>query len=128
MLHFYSLQKRKYKEGGFGVYERYENEYACLISGCRYPEPDPPHDFLFGYIDELGGWFLTNDEDNSEMVKLFGLNQEEVLAGKSSLVILMDSKGVIRAIHPNKTMSDALTILSQHPDLADVEGWYGRYE
>ncbi len=121
-FYFYSLQKRKYKE--VGMYELYENEYVCFISGCRYPEPDPPHDFLFGYIDDLGGWFLTNDQNNSEMVKLFGLNQEEVLAGKSSLVILTDSKGIIQAIHPNKTMSDALTILSQHPDLADVGELY----
>jgi len=125
-FYFYSAQKRKYKE--VGMYERYENKYLCFISGCRYPEPDPPHDFLFAYIDELGGWFLTNDEDSSAMVKLFGLDQEEVLSGKSSLVILTDSQGAIVAIHPNKTMSDALTILSQHPDLADVEGWYGRYE
>ncbi|MFH1187917.1 MAG: hypothetical protein V1688_03605, partial [bacterium] len=123
-FYLYSLQKRKYEEGGFGAYERYENEYICFISGCRYPEPDPPHDFLFADIEELGGWFLTNDEENSEMVKLFGLDQEEVLAGKSSLVILTDSKGIIRAIHPNKTMSDALTILSQHPELADVAGLY----
>ncbi|MFC1613451.1 hypothetical protein ACFL23_03920 [Patescibacteria group bacterium] len=121
-FYLYSLQKRKYKE--VGMYELYENEYVCFISGCRYPDPDPPHDFLFDYIDKLGGWFLSNDENNSEMVKLFGLNQEEVLSGKSSLVILTDEKGVIQAIHPNKTMSDALTILSQHPDLADFEGWY----
>ncbi|MFH1192157.1 MAG: hypothetical protein V1655_01655 [bacterium] len=127
-FYLYALQKRKYKEVGMynGMYEAYENKYICSLSGCRYPEPDPPHDFLYADIDELGGWFLSNDQSNSEMVKLFGLDQEEVLAGKSSLVILTDSKGVIRAIHPNKTMSDALTILSQHPDLADVVGWYGR--
>ncbi|MFH1030650.1 MAG: hypothetical protein V1770_05325 [bacterium] len=123
-FYLYSIEKRKYDI--VGMYERTENEYTCFISGCRYPDPDPPHDFLFGIIDELGGWFLSNDQNNSEMVKLFGFNQEELLAGKSSLVILTDSKGVIRAIHPNKTLSDALTILSEHSDLADVAGWYGK--
>lgn len=123
-FYLYSIEKRKYDE--VGMYEQTENKYTCFISGCRYPDPDPPHDFLFGYIDDLGGWFLANDQDNSEMVKLFGLGQEEVLNGKSSLVILTDSKGVIRAIHPNKTSSDALTILSQQTDLADVKRLYGR--
>jgi len=123
-FYFYSVQKTKYAEAEF--YEPSDNKYICALSGCRYPEPDLPHDYLFEIIDDLGGWFLTNDQDSSEMVKLFGLDQEEVLSGKSSLVILTDSKGVIAAIHPGKTMSDALTILSQHPDLTDVEGWYKR--
>ncbi len=121
-FYLYSIEKRKYDI--VGMYEQTENEYTCFLSGCRYPDPDPPHDFLYADIDELGGWFLTNDQDNSEMVKLFGLNQEEVIAGKSSLAILTDEKGIIRAIHPNKTMSDALTILSQHPGLADINGLY----
>ncbi|MFH1187302.1 MAG: hypothetical protein V1688_00390 [bacterium] len=122
-FYLYSLQNTKYEEAEF--YDKnYDNKFVCALSGCRYPEPDSPHDFLFGYIDELGGWFLSNDQDNSEMVKLFGLGQEEVLNGKSSLVVLTDSKGIIQAIHPNKTMSDALTILSQHPELADVARLY----
>ena len=60
------------------------------------------------------------------MVKLFGLDPREVLGGKLSLVVLTDSKGIIVALHPNKTISDALSILRQHPDLADVEGLYRR--
>ena len=123
-FYLYALQKRKYDM--VGMYELYENTYRCFLSGCRYPEPDPPHDFLFADIDDLGGWFLANDKDSPEMVKLFGLDPREVLSGKVSLVVLTDSKGIIVALHPNKTISDALSILRQHPDLADVEGLYRR--
>ena len=45
---------------------------------------------------------------------------QKVISGQSSLVVLTDSKGVIIALHPQKTMSDALTILSQNLDLADI--------
>ncbi|MFY9462970.1 MAG: hypothetical protein WAP52_02165 [Candidatus Sungiibacteriota bacterium] len=127
-FYLFSVQKRKYDMvGGNGPHKGEkprENEYACYLSGCRYPEPDPPHDFLFAYIEDLGGWFFSNDQDNSALPPLFGLSQKEVLAGDASLVILADAKGIIRALHPGKTLSDALTILSQHPDLADVAGLY----
>lgn len=129
-FYLFSVQKRKYDTfGGKGPYrdeKPQENEYACFLSGCRYPEPDPPHDFLFAYIEDLGGWFFSNDQDNSALLPLFSLSQEAVLAGTSSLVVLTDSNGIIRALHPGKTLSDALTILSQHPDLADVRGLYRR--
>lgn len=122
-FYLFALQKRKYDI--VGMYEKYENEYMCFLgAGCRYPEPDPPHDFLFDAIDRLNGWFLTNDHDNSKMIELFGLDPQEVLSGKSSLVVLTDAKGFIVALHPHKTMSDALTILSQHPGLADVQRLY----
>lgn len=129
-FYLFSVQKRKYHMvGGNAPHGRdkpYENEYACFLSGCRYPEPDPPHDFLFANMEDLDGWFFSNDMDNPEMPRLFGLSQEAVLTGTSSLVVLTDSKGIIRALHPGKTLSDALTIVSQHPDLADVEGLYRR--
>lgn len=129
-FYLFSVQKRKYDMvGGKGPYRDEKpsvNEYACYLSGCRYPEPDPPHDFLFAYIEDLGGWFFSNDQDNSALPPLFGLSQEAVLNGESSLVMLVDSNGIIRSLHPGKTLSDALTILSQHPDLADVGGLYRR--
>lgn len=111
-FYIYALQKRKYDI--VGIYEKYENEYVCFLGGCRHPEPDPPHDFLFASIDELGGWFLANDMgEEAEMIKLFGMNPEEVLSGKISLVVVTDRKGVILALHPGKTLSDTFTILSQ---------------
>ncbi len=131
-FYLYSIQKRKGivlgidKVNNVSEEERKErNEYVCFLGGCRYPEPDPPHDFLFAEIDEFGGWFLANDNDNIKMIDLFGLNPEDVLSGKSSLVVLTDAKGVIVALHPSKTISDAITILSQHPDIADVKRLYG---
>jgi|SRR3989344_4418129 len=130
-FYIFSAQKRKYDTvGGKGPHWRdkpYENIYFCYYySGCRYPEPDPPHDFLFAYVDDLDGWFFSTDEDVSAMSELFGIDQEDVLSGASSLVVLTDAKGIITAIHPHKTLSDTLTILSQHPDLADVKKLYRR--
>jgi hypothetical protein len=127
-FYLFSVQKRKYDMvGGKGPYrdeKPQENEYICYLSGCRYPEPDPPHDFLFAYVEDLNGWFFSNDIDNAHLPPLFGLSQTAVLAGDASLVILADSNGIIQALHPGKTLSDAFTILSQHPDLADVEALY----
>lgn len=125
-FYLFSIQNRKYDM--VGGYEKentpYENTFDCYLSGCRYPEPDPPHDFLFAYIEDLGGWFFSAEEDNADMPRLFGMSPEAVRAGTSSLVVLADGKGIIRALHPGKTLSDALTILSQHPDLADMSVLY----
>lgn len=127
-FYLYAIQKRKYDMVGIKPkpYENhsYENTYLCFIGSCRYPEPDPPHDFLFANIEKLDGWFLSNDMDSPKMAELFGLDQEEVLRGTSSLVVLTDSKGTIVALHPGKTLADSFTILSQHPDLADMKKFY----
>lgn len=121
-FYIYALQKRKYDI--VGMREKYENKYVCFLGGCRYPEPDPPHDFLFASIDELGGWFLANDMgEEAEMIKLFGMKPEEVLSGKISLVAVTDHKGVILALHPNKTLFDTLTILSQVPEVTNTAEW-----
>lgn len=117
-FYIYALQKRKYDI--VGIRDKYENKYVCLPGGCRYPEPDPPHDFLFDDIDKLNGWFLANNVEDVKMIELFGLDSQEVISGASSLVVLTDSRGVIASIHPNKTISDALSILSQHSDLVNV--------
>lgn len=128
-FYLYAVQKRKYDMVGMTPWPSeshpFENTYQCFIGSCRYPEPDPPHDFLFAYIEDLGGWFFSNDEANDALPPLFGLAQDDVLQGTSSLVVLTDAKGIIVAIHPNKTLSDALTILSQHPDLADMRKIFG---
>lgn len=131
-FYLYGIQKRKNIILGVDKIEKVSEEerekrggYICFLGGCRYPEPDDPHDFLFAEIDEFGGWFLANDNDNIKMIDLFGLNPEDVLSGKSSIVVLTDSKGVIMALHPNKTISDAITILSQHPDIINIKRLYG---
>lgn len=111
----------------YGIYKKqtkFKNDYICFLGGCRHPYPDDPHDFIFDEIDKMGGWFLSNDNDNTSMAKLFGLKQEDVVDGKSSLVVLTDSKGILIAIYPEKTMNDAITILSQHPDLINIKEIY----
>ncbi|OGZ79416.1 MAG: hypothetical protein A2358_00430 [Candidatus Staskawiczbacteria bacterium RIFOXYB1_FULL_37_44] len=130
-FYLYGIEKRKNMVLGIDKLEKISEEerknrggYVCFLGGCRYPEPDDSHDFLFADIDELGGWFLASDNDNIKMIELFGLNPEDVLSGKSSIIVLTDAKGVIVALHPNKTMSDAITILSQHPNLVDMKKMY----
>jgi len=131
-FYLYSVEKRKYdiagdvpkSHEGVDGDKPYENTYLCFIESCRYPDPDPPHDFLFSIIEELDGWFLASDEGNDEMIRLFGLAPEEVARGTMSLVVLTDARGIIVDLHPRKTLSDALTIVSQHPELADVQRWY----
>ena len=98
--------------------------YLCFLNGCRYPEFAPDHNFLPSIVDYLDGWLLASDEGGRKIVKLFGLDPKNVLSGKSSLMVLTDARGVIRALHPQKTMSDALTILSQYPDLVDTQRLY----
>lgn len=96
------------------------NYFFCEPTiGCKYLEIA---DIIFDSIGKLNGWFLVNDNDNSKMAELFGFEQEDMLSGKSSLVVLTDSEGKIIALHPNKTLSDAITILSQHPDIVNLEG------
>ena len=91
--------------------------FYCAFLSCLEPEQ-------FDYIENLGGWFSSDGKP--ETVRLFGLDPKEVLSGRSSLVVVTDPRGIIAAIHPNKTISDALSILSQHSDLADVEALYRR--
>jgi hypothetical protein len=96
----------------------------CFIELCLYPEPFPPQDFLFSDIHDLGGLFLANYTDSPAMATLFGLDHASVLRGETSLVVLADGTDNIRALHPGKTLADALTILSQHPDLADLSALF----
>jgi len=103
-FYFYILQKND--SGG--------DSYFCDIAGCKYLGFA---DASFDLVEDLQGWFLASDNDNEKMIELFGLDPQEVISGQSSLVVLTDSKGVIIALHPQKTISDALTILSQHPNL-----------
>lgn len=113
---FYMYVLQKNNSGG--------DHYLCEMAGCKYLEIA---DIIFDSTDDLNGWFLANDNDNSNMAELFELKQEDILSGKSSLVVLTDSKGVIVDIHPQKTLSDAITILSQHPEIVNLEEIYNKY-
>lgn len=107
-FYFYSLQKNN--SGG--------NYYFCdKEAGCRYLEFA---DDIFDFAKDEQIWFLANSADNIKMIRLFGLNPEEVLNGKTSLVVVTDSNGVIQALHSGKTLSDVYTILSQVIQLIDV--------
>lgn len=134
IFYLYSIEKRKKFILGIDELEKVSEEerknrgeYICFLGGCRYPYPDNPHDFLFAEIDELGGWFLASENSNSSMAELFGIKEEDVLGGKSSLVVLTDSKGIIVDIHPQKTLNDTITILSQHPDVVDLKDVFKNY-
>lgn len=111
------------KDKKFYLYSLQKNDssgdsYFCDIAGCKYLGFA---DGAFDLIKDLQGWFLTNDNNNPKMIELFGLDSQEVISGASSLVVLTDSRGVIVSIHPNKTISDTLSILSQHSDLVNIQ-------
>lgn len=100
-FYFYSLQKNN----------SVSNYYFCeKESGCKYLEFA---DDNFDLVKDEQSWFLVNSADNMKMIELFGLNSEDVLNGKISLVVVTDSDGIIRALHPGKTISDLNAILSQ---------------
>ncbi len=61
------------------------------------------------------GWVMNDGEEKT--ARLFGLDPNKVREGKESLVVVTDSKGIIAAIHPGKTLSDTLSILRQLPEI-----------
>lgn len=63
----------------------------------------------------INGWFMNDGEEKT--ARLFGLNPEKVREGKESLLVVMDSRGVIVALHPDKTLRDTLSILRQLPEI-----------
>lgn len=111
------------KDKKFYLYSLQKNDssgdsYFCDTAGCKYLEFA---DGAFDLVKDLQGWFLANDNNNKKMIELFGLDSQEVISGTSSLVVLTDSKGVIISIHPNKTISDTLSILSKYSGLVDIQ-------
>ncbi|MFY9462840.1 MAG: hypothetical protein WAP52_01500, partial [Candidatus Sungiibacteriota bacterium] len=77
-----------------------------------------------GFIDMLGGSFHSFDHDDPEIIKQLGLSPSHVARGEVTAVIIADADARIVSIHPNKDMRDVFTILSQHPELADVAALY----
>jgi hypothetical protein len=57
------------------------------------------------------------NDGEEKTARLFGLDPKKVREGKESLVVVTDSKGIIVAIHPGKTLSDTLSILRQLPEI-----------
>jgi len=103
-------------------YDKYS--YLCFLDGCEFPKMEPDINFLSGVINKMGGGVLVNSKYDAKDALLFGLNPQEVLSGKSSLVVLTDPEGKIIAIHPNKTLSDTITILSQYPNIVNLKDFY----
>lgn len=97
------------------VHETINSERYCPYYECG------------GYIDvvyQAGGAFDAFDHDDPESIKKFGLSPHQVARGEVTLVVVADADGTIVSIHPNKDMRDLVTILSQHPDLTDMEKIY----
>lgn len=98
----------------FYVYAFSQNILAkgpCVSVACLGPG-------YFDYADEFGGWFASDGK--LETVKAFGLDVDKLARGEVSLVVVTDKNLRIAAIHPGKIASDILTILRQHPELADL--------
>lgn len=72
-------------------------------------------------INRLGGSFHSFDHESPEIINQLGLSPDRVARGEATVVVMADAEARIVAIHPDKDMRDTLTILSQHPELTDVE-------
>lgn len=77
-------------------------------------------------INSLGGSFHSFDHQSPEIIKQLGLSPDKVARGETTAVVLADADARVVAIHPDKDMRDIFTIISQHPELADVKGLYRR--
>lgn len=77
------------------------------------------YNYTENYVEELGGWFSS--DGTPETARKFGLDPARIATGEASLVVVTDSADTIVAIHPGKTIKDILSILRQHPKIADVE-------
>ncbi len=87
---------------------------------CAFYECESPEDYPNGSsIEDLGGWFSS--DGTPETTRKFGLDPGRIAAGEASLVVVTDSVGTLVAIHPDKTIKDILSILRQHPEIADIE-------
>ncbi|MDO8592500.1 MAG: hypothetical protein Q7R92_01840 [bacterium] len=86
----------------------------CVSVACLGPG-------YFDYADEFGGWFSSDGE--LATAAAFGVDTDKLLRAETSLVVIADKNFKIVAIHPNKKASDILTILSFHPELADLSGY-----
>lgn len=83
----------------------------CIFTACLQPgEVD--------YIQKLGGWYSSDGK--FQTAKAFGLDPDKLSRGEVSLVVVTDKEGRIVAIHSGKTIRDILSILRQHPELADL--------
>lgn len=75
------------------------------------------------YVDAVyltGGAFDAFDSGDGEILKKLGLSPSQVARREVTLVVVTDADGTVLSIHPNKDMRDIMTILTQHPDLADM--------
>lgn len=101
--------------------------YVYVVHETISSEDYCPYYECGGYIDMIyatGGAFDAFDHDNPEIIKKLGLSPHQVARGEITLIVVADADGAVVSIHPNKDMRDILTILNQHPDLADMRKIY----
>lgn len=106
------------KKPEFYVYVVHETVHSGEY--CPYYECGAYIDMVY----QAGGAFDAFDHDDPEIIKKFGLSPHQVARGEVTLVVVADADGKIVSIHPNKDMRDIMTILTQHPELADVRKLY----
>lgn len=111
-------------EGNASVPQQTPGFYVYVVHETINSERYCPYYECGAYIDAvyiLGGAFDAFDHDNPDIIKKLGLSPNQVARGEITLVVVADADGTVLSIHPNKDMRDIITILAQHPDLADMK-------
>lgn len=63
------------------------------------------------FIEQNGGWLEGISIKQPDTADMFGLERDEVLEGKSSIVVVADGNSRLIGIYPNKTVNDLSLIL-----------------
>lgn len=90
---------------------------------CEFYMCENPEDYPIGsYINDLGGWWSS--DGTRETIHKFGLDPDEVAAGRLSLLVVTDAQGIIIALHPGKSVRDVLTVLALHPEVVNMKEFF----
>lgn len=90
------------------------------------PTPGPSCGYYeCGYYVEkplfMGGQYYEITHLQSEAIERLGLSTTQVARGEVTLIILTDANSKVLGIYPNKHLRDIMTILWQHPEIADFD-------
>lgn len=90
---------------------------------CEFYVCESPEDYPIGsYINDLGGWWSS--DGTRETIHKFGLDPDEVAAGRLSLLVVTDARGIIIALHPGRSVRDVLTVLALHPEVVNMKEFF----
>ena len=101
------LYTLKYK---FYIYAMEKNMGYCALNDCGMSGT---------FVDCTGGWLSADGIRGDAGATDYGLKEEDVENGKSSMIIIADENKKIVGIYPNYTIQNVPYILKNHRNLSD---------